>query len=50
MRDMMLHSGQDDNYQMSASNIEKYLRVKADDSQINRLCVSYGEALETEMD
>ena len=49
MRDLMLHSGQDDNYQVSAANIEKYLRVQSDDSQINRLCVYYGEQLELEM-
>lgn len=50
MRDLMLHSGQGDNYQESASTIEKYLRVKSDDSQINRLCVYYGEQLESEME
>jgi len=50
MRDLMLHGGQDDNYKVSASNIEKYLRVPADDSQINRLCVYYGEELESEME
>jgi len=50
MRDLMLYSGQDDNYKASASNIEKYLRVNVDDSQINRLCVCYGEALESEME
>ena len=50
MRDLMLHSGQDDNYKMSALNLEKYLRVKADDSQINRLCVYYGNELESEME
>jgi len=50
MRDLMLHSGQDDNYADSALNIEKYLRVKADDSQIHRLCVRYGGELEAEME
>ncbi len=50
MRDLMLHSGQDDNYKMSALNIEKYLRIKSDDSQINRLCVYYGNELESEME
>lgn len=50
MRDLMLHSGQDDNYKLSATNLEKYLRVETDDSQINRLCVHYGGKLECEME
>lgn len=50
MRDLMLHGGQNDNYAKSVLNIEKYLRIKADDSQINRLCVYYGNALEAEME
>jgi len=49
MRDLMLHSGQEDNYHQSSENIEKYLRIKTDDSQLNRLCVHYGQALEDEM-
>lgn len=50
MRDLMLYSGQDDNYKVSGINLEKYLRVSADDSQINRLCVYYGNKLESEME
>lgn len=46
MRDILLYSGQDDNYQKSCEHIKKYLRVEADDSQLNRLCVHYGELLE----
>lgn len=46
MRDLLLHSGQEDNYQRSCENIKKYLRIEADDSQLNRLCVHYGELLE----
>lgn len=46
MRDILLYSGQEDNYQKSCEHIKKYLRVEADDSQINRLCVHYGELLE----
>jgi len=46
MRDLLLYSGQADNYRKSCEDIEKYLRVKADDSQLNRLCVHYGERLE----
>lgn len=46
MRDLMLHSGQEDNYRGAALNLAKYLRVKVDDSQLNRLCVYYGEVLE----
>ena len=49
MRDLLLYSGQEDNYETSCKHIEKYLRVKADDSQINRLCVHYGGLLEEEM-
>lgn len=50
MRDLMLYSGQEDNYEASSANIEKYLRVKSDDSQTNRLCVYYGEELESQME
>lgn len=46
MRDILLYSGQEDNYEKSCEHIEKYLRVNADDSHINRLCVHYGELLE----
>lgn len=46
MRDILLYSGQEDNYQKSCEHIKKYLRVDADDSHINRLCVHYGEQLE----
>jgi len=49
MRDLMLYSGQEDNYLASEVNIEKYLRVKADDSQINRLCDYYGGLLEEDI-
>lgn len=47
MRDLLLYSGQEDNYQTSCEHIKKYLRVEADDSQLNRLCVSYGSRLES---
>lgn len=50
MRDLMLFSGQEDNYEASASTLERYLRVNVDDSRMNRLCVHYGEALESEME
>lgn len=46
MRDLLLYSGQEDNYRTSQEHIRKYLRVLTDDSQINRLCVHYGEKLE----
>lgn len=46
MRDLLLNSGQEENYQQACDNIKKYLRVDADDIQINRLCVHYGELLE----
>jgi len=49
MRDLMLYSGQEDNYKASTVAIEKYLRITTDDSQINRLCVHYGDELEGEM-
>ena len=45
----MLYSGQEDNYKASTVAIEKYLRINTDDSQINRLCVHYGNELEVEM-
>ena len=48
MRDLMLHSGQDDNYRCAALNLSKYLRICVDDSQLNRLCFHYGAALEFE--
>jgi hypothetical protein len=46
MRDLLLYSGQQDNYQGGCEAIEKYLRIEADDSQMNRLCVHYGGLLE----
>jgi hypothetical protein len=46
MRDLLLYSGQDDNYRASQGHIRKYLRVSTDDSQINRLCLHYGGQLE----
>lgn len=49
MRDLLLYSGQEDNYQTSCEHIKRYLRVEADDSQLNRLCVHYGERLEEQM-
>lgn len=48
MRELMLYSGQDDNYVASSEHISRYLRICADDSQINRLCVHYGTLLEGE--
>ena len=48
MRHLMLLAGQEDNYQASSQYIELFLRIKADDSQIHRLCRYYGEALEEE--
>ena len=49
MRDLLLYSGQEDNYQVSSERIKKYLRVSADDSQIHRLCIYYGTLLEDEL-
>lgn len=46
MRDLLLYSGQEDNYEQACRHIKKYLLVDADDSQINRLCIHYGELLE----
>lgn len=48
MRHLMLVAGQEDNYQASAQRIEVFLRIKADDSQLHRLCGYYGAALEEE--
>ena len=46
MRDLLLYSGQQDNYRKSCEDIKKYLQVEADDSHVNRLCMHYGESLE----
>lgn len=48
MRDILLYSGQEDNYKKSCEHIKRYLRIDADDSHINRLCVHYGKLLEEE--
>lgn len=48
MQSLLLFAGQSDNYRLSEKQIERYLRVSADDSQINRLCQKYGEILESE--
>ena len=49
MQDIMLYAGQDDNYLSAQKHIEKYLQVKADDSQIKNLVSTYGEQLESKM-
>ncbi len=48
MQNLMLFTGQSDNYQAGEGQIERYLRVSADDSQINRLCQRYGDLLESD--
>lgn len=48
MRDLMLYSGQEEIYGKASEQLEKYLRVPVDDSQLHRLCVHYGEALESQ--
>lgn len=50
MRELMLYSGQEEIYGKASEQLEKYLRIPADDSQINRLCVHYGEALDKQME
>ena len=50
MQELMLYAGQDDNYLSSQGHIEKYLGVKADDSQIKNLVSTYGSQLEAEME
>lgn len=47
MRNLMLYSGQQDNYQSSCEMMETYLRIHVDDSQLNRVCVHYGSKLES---
>lgn len=49
MQDMMLYAGQNDNYLAAEEDIEKYLKVKADDSQIKNLVSTYGGQLESQM-
>jgi len=49
MQDIMLYAGQDDNYLSAQEHIEKYLQVKADDSQIKNLVSTYGEQLEAKV-
>lgn len=46
MQDLLLQAGKDDNYLGAEQQVKRYLRVVADDSQINRLCQHYGEKLE----
>jgi len=48
MQNLLLFAGQSDNYLFCEEQIERYLRVSADDSQINRLCQHYGELMELE--
>jgi hypothetical protein len=53
MQDLLIVAGKDDNYLAAEKRILRYLRVLANDSQINRLCQHYGEKLEeqtTQMD
>lgn len=46
----MLYSGQEETYEQGSEQLAKYLRVQTDDSQLNRLCVHYGEELESQME
>lgn len=48
MQNLLLFTGQSDNYHAGEEQIERYLRVDVDDSQINRLCQKYGGLLELE--
>jgi len=48
MQNLLLFIGQSDNYHAGEEQIERYLRVGVDDSQINRLCQKYGDLLESE--
>lgn len=49
MQDLLLQAGKDDNYLGAEQQINRYLRVVANDSQINRLCQHYGDKLEAEV-
>lgn len=49
MQDLMLYSGQEETYERGSEQLSKYLRVETDDSQLNRLCVHYGQELESQM-
>lgn len=49
MQDLLLLAGKDDNYAAAEKQINRYLRVFADDSQINRLCQHYGDKLEKQI-
>lgn len=49
MQDIMLYAGQDDNYLSAQAHIQKYLQVKADDSQIKNLVSTYGDQLEAKV-
>lgn len=46
MQDLLLQAGKDDNYLAAEQQVNRYLRVVVDDSQINRLCQYYGGKLE----
>jgi len=48
MQELQLDAGQDDNFSMAAQRLEKYLRVKCNSTQIDRLVKHYGEKLEHE--
>lgn len=49
MQDLMLYSGQEETYEQGCEQLERYLRVRTDDSQLNRLCVHYGGELEAQI-
>lgn len=48
MLEHLLHAGKDENYLDAEKQINRYLKVNADDSQINRVCQHYGARLEEE--
>ena len=47
---MQLYAGQEDNFNLAAERLNKFLRIETNSSQIDRVTKYYGEALELEFD
>lgn len=49
-QELQVHAGQLDNYQASVNQIEKYLRIKVNGSQMERVTKCYGAQIENQME
>ena len=46
LQDLEAYAGQDDNFEMAAQRLKKYLHIEVNSSQIDRITKHYGEQIE----